>query len=113
MAQASKNNQFKTDLPEDMTDRVYGLMEAHDLSQAEVSRRLMKKGLYADSRAQRYADDARDIGKLLIGLGIGAFAVGLFIPGVRTVGVLVLMLVFCAFGMGGLLLSDYLEPEGL
>lgn len=113
MASTSGNEQFNARLPADAANRLEHLMDQHDVSKSEITKRMVLKGLHADSRAQRYADDARDIGKLLIGLGVGAFAVGLFFPTVSTAGAIVIMLVFCSFGAAGLLLSDYLGPEGL
>lgn len=113
MAKATGNEHFNAYLPPDAANRVKRLRDQYELSDAEIIRRLVQKGLHADSRAQRYAEDARDLGKLLVGLGIGAFAVGLFFPTVSRAAAIVILLVFCSFGAAGLLLSDYLQPEGL
>ena len=113
MAQSTEKEQFNVIFPKDVQNKVLTIKEENELKKSEVVERLVERGLHADSRAQKISDDLRQMGTLLFGLGVGAFIVGLFWPGMDASGPIVLMLVFMAFAAASYLLSDEFAPEDL
>lgn len=111
MAQTTGSEQFNVQLPPDVESSVMTIKDQRETSKAEVVRSLVERGLEADSRQESLASDVRQVGNILLGLGIGAFIVGQFMLGMTIIESAPVPLALVSFGGAAYIIAEELRPK--
>lgn len=113
MSQGSSNSLYGAKLPPDTAKEVDAVQERYNLNKSEAVRRLIQRGLSADSKAEQFSQDFRHVAQNLWMIAGVTFVIGLFVVGYNLLTVLGATLVFFVLGACAALISDYYEPEGV
>ena len=116
MTQDAKNKVVSISMSDGLKERIESVPGDESLNRSEKCRRILIRGLEADSRARRVSDILRSMGMLLCAIGIGLLIPGIYghFTGFMEFGnVVVLVMSYMSIGGVSLMLSEHYAPTEL